>query len=335
MKQAAFLIIVILFIFSSNHKAQKASVICPNIRINSSVDESSLVGAYKGMRMPEDAVCPGTVVIFTAEIAGLDSKTKPSFKWKVTAGKIISGQGTSTLKVQTRDEAVEATVDVTGLPKEYKSCPVQLSKRVFVAICDVFVCPLCISASITAPDSVISSARDFVAVARINYPDFEERLTYEWTITDGIILEGQGTLAIKANCLGLENCTVEFKIKGMPPECPSNVKRLIDVWANTSPRKVDSYGHLTLDDEKPHLDLLATELKQKESAQGYIVVYGNSKEITEDITKRLNETRFYLTGDLKISVDRVKVIYGGYKESPITELWITPPGITPPLQASK
>src|ERR1044072_7413982 len=91
MKQAALLIFISLFIFCVNHKTQKTSVAYPSIYIDTSFD-------YKDMTS-DDSVCPGSIVTLTATVKDLDSKLKPSFKWEVTNGKILSGQGTNTINL--------------------------------------------------------------------------------------------------------------------------------------------------------------------------------------------------------------------------------------------
>jgi hypothetical protein len=67
--------------------------------------------------------CPDTSpfspITFSASVAGPDPTIKPTFTWTVSAAKLISGQGTNSITVDTLDSSgrsVTAVVDVGGLP---------------------------------------------------------------------------------------------------------------------------------------------------------------------------------------------------------------------------
>jgi hypothetical protein len=70
-----------------------------------------------------DRVDVGQPITFTASVSGGDPNVTPTFNWTVSAGTITSGQGTSTITVDTTGLAgrsVTATVDVGGYTA---SCP--------------------------------------------------------------------------------------------------------------------------------------------------------------------------------------------------------------------
>jgi hypothetical protein len=65
-----------------------------------------------------DTAKPGESVTFTANVSGGDPNVTPTFNWTVSAGTISSGQGTSSITVDTtglpNNSSVTATVDVGG-----------------------------------------------------------------------------------------------------------------------------------------------------------------------------------------------------------------------------
>jgi hypothetical protein len=67
---------------------------------------------------PSEPVKPGTPITFTANVSGGDPNVTPTFNWTVSAGTISSGQGTSSIQVDTtglpNNSSVTATVDVGG-----------------------------------------------------------------------------------------------------------------------------------------------------------------------------------------------------------------------------
>jgi hypothetical protein len=86
--------------------------------------------------------CPDTAqenlegaLTFTANVSGGDSNVTPTFNWTVSAGTISSGQGTSSINVDTTGiggQTVTATVDVGGFPRECRtsnSCTTSIEKK--------------------------------------------------------------------------------------------------------------------------------------------------------------------------------------------------------------
>ena len=84
--------------------------------------------------------CPDTVkaddpVTFTANVSGGDNNVTPTYNWTVSAGTISSGQGTSTITVDTKEAGgmtITATVDVGGYERECStssSCTVSVVKK--------------------------------------------------------------------------------------------------------------------------------------------------------------------------------------------------------------
>ena len=65
---------------------------------------------------PAGIVEPGGIATFIVRMDARVKAYKPSYKWSVSAGEIIRGQGTPQIGVLVPDSAFTATVDVGGLP---------------------------------------------------------------------------------------------------------------------------------------------------------------------------------------------------------------------------
>src|SRR5215208_1371520 len=68
-----------------------------------------------------DSVKVGDDLTFTANVSGGDNDVTPTYNWAVSAGTISSGQGTSTIIVETKEAGgmtITATVDVGGYSRE-------------------------------------------------------------------------------------------------------------------------------------------------------------------------------------------------------------------------
>jgi len=86
------------------------------------------------MSCPED-VEEGRALVFSVSLSGGDPNINPSCNWSVSAGKIVKGQGTYLIEVDTTGLAgkhVKAAVEVGGFPPECQrttSCEVQIRKK--------------------------------------------------------------------------------------------------------------------------------------------------------------------------------------------------------------
>jgi hypothetical protein len=77
----------------------------------------------------------GRPIVIAASVSGGDSSLEPIPNWTVSAGKIIKGQGTYTIEVDTTGldgQEIEATFEVGGFPPECSnkaSCKIQVRKK--------------------------------------------------------------------------------------------------------------------------------------------------------------------------------------------------------------
>jgi hypothetical protein len=105
---------------ASAQPAEQAAAQCPTVTVSCpDTAEENL----------EDALT------FTANVSGGDTNVTPTFNWTVSAGTISSGQGTSSIKVDTTGiggQTVTATVDVGGFARECRtsnSCTTSIAKK--------------------------------------------------------------------------------------------------------------------------------------------------------------------------------------------------------------
>jgi len=86
------------------------------------------------VQCPDSQKVGDTIVFKVPLLSGGVSSRKPTYKWKASAGKIIGGQGTATIMVDTRSvkvNEVKARVRVGGFPRPcplIASCSVHLKR---------------------------------------------------------------------------------------------------------------------------------------------------------------------------------------------------------------
>lgn len=92
-------------------------------------------------------VCPSEEVTFSASVKGGAPGINPTFSWTVSAGTIISGQGTPTITVLvsdapassvSQDNNITATVEVGGFTALMASCPQTASQTILKGACCLF-----------------------------------------------------------------------------------------------------------------------------------------------------------------------------------------------------
>jgi hypothetical protein len=111
-------LVLLLGTLSFPAAAQDIAVSCPTVRVSC-----------------PDLVRAGEELTFTVSVSGGDPSVEPTYNWTVSAGTISSGQGTSTIVVDTTGiggQTVTATVDVGGFPRECstaESCTTSVSEK--------------------------------------------------------------------------------------------------------------------------------------------------------------------------------------------------------------
>lgn len=116
-------LITILLIAAFHAFAQDAPASCPAVNVSC-----------------PDMVKEGADLTFTADLSGGPSGVTPTYNWTVSAGSIKSGQGTSTIVVDTTDtggQTITATVDVGGFERECStsaSCTTSVEKKTAPAV---------------------------------------------------------------------------------------------------------------------------------------------------------------------------------------------------------
>ncbi len=75
---------------------------------------------------PAGIIDPGEIAKYEADLDLKGSNVTPTFRWTISTGEIVSGQGTSSIEVrQPADSCMTVTVEVTGFPD---SCPLIASE---------------------------------------------------------------------------------------------------------------------------------------------------------------------------------------------------------------
>ena len=165
-------------------------------------------------------------------------------------------------------------------------------------------------------------------------------LNYTWTVSpaDARIVSGAGTQTITVDSTGLgsQRVTATLVVDDGSGDamCRQNAQASTSIILKTPPKPeckpFDQFQSVAFDDDKARLDNLAIELQNAPDNQAYIIIYAGrtSRAGQADLLGR--RTTDYLTNQRGVDAGRFTIVNGGYRDTDFIEIFICPPGATPP-----
>ncbi len=278
---------------------------------------------------PAVAVAPGENLTFTAEVKGDGDYSDIGYKWLVSNGEIVEGQGTSTILValHTSERSITTRVEITGLLDECRyiknalgSLIVSHSRR--SAEQDIQVCP---RIEVLEPETPVWPGEDIKFSAMLQNVNQYKNLEYIWAIDKGTIITDPGAQTIEVSTSGVNPDTVltaSLIVKGLPEKCSNTAKGAALVIRGGDPLVLDEFGKMHHRDVKARIDVLLEELKKDSTKlQGLIINYGkkSAKRRRVKLIKRHIK---------KKKLEHLKIVFldRGVEKTIRTRLWIVPAG---------
>jgi hypothetical protein len=262
---------------------------------------------------------------------GVSPEGKPlRYKWTVSGGRLDSYDGTDVVwdLTDAQPGVYNASVTVESGPVDNPLCTAFTSTKVVVRNCPPprSVCP---NVSIYCPD-VQQAGTPITFTASVSGGTPGVTPVYNWVVSAGTILSGQGTATITVDTAGLSGqpITATVEVAGYNLDCRAQCQAAVP--ASVNPAKFDEIGEVARDDEKARLDLFAIELQNSPGAQGYIIGYGGSNKRYGTGAQRAQRAREYVVITRGIDGSRIVTLDGGQRATGSTQLWLVPPGATPP-----
>jgi hypothetical protein len=263
--------------------------------------------------------------------AGVSPEGKPlRYKWTISGGRLDSYEGTDVVwdLSDAAPGVYNASVTVESGPVDNPLCTAFTSTKVVVRNCPP-PRPVCPNVSIYCPD-VQQAGTPVTFTASVSGGTPGVTPVYNWKVSAGQILSGQGSPTITVDTAGLagQPITATVEVEGYNLDCRATCQA--SVPAPIKPTKFDEIGEIKRDDEKARLDVFAIELQNSPGAQGYIIGYGGRSKRFGTGQQRAQRARDYVVTTRGIDASRVVTIDGGTRETGSTQLWIVPAGAAPP-----
>ena len=251
------------------------------------------------------------------------------YQWTTTAG-TISGEGP------------QVTWNLAGLKPGYHKASLDIVSTGSEGVCQAFssvtvlvnpcapVRPVCPAVAVTGPTS---AGIDQPVMFTSNYSGGTPGITpvYNWTVSAGTIVEGQGTDRIKVDTKGFAGQTIRASLSlgGYNLVCAAD-------YAVTIPspkfegRRFDEFPDIARNDEKARLDNFAIELQNDPTATAYVIVYPGKHGKRGEVQEHSGRVVEYLVNSRGLDSHRIVTIVGPKRDQLRVELWLTPQGATAP-----
>ncbi|HKY43292.1 MAG TPA: hypothetical protein VJM50_09370 [Pyrinomonadaceae bacterium] len=315
-------IALVAFLSAPQVLAQTRTVAAANAPLSLSLtaDTNSVSACANGgapqVQLKANAVSPGGYPI--------------KYKWTTESG-AISGEG----PVVTWNLAGlkpgyhKASLDIQSVGAE-GSCQAFSSISVLVNPCPV-VQPACPAIEISCPTNIVLDQPITFTSRYTGGVPANVNPVYNWTVSAGTIIEGQGTSAIKVDTKGLGGETVRATLSmgGYTLECSADCAVTIPLPKLTS-RRFDEFPDISRNDEKARLDNFAIELQNDPTATAYVIVYPGRTSKRGDVQHHSSRIVEYLVHSRGLDERRIVTLVGTPRDQLHVELWVTPQGAPPP-----
>jgi len=276
-------------------------------------------------------VCEGPGPAIVHLDARATSNYPISYRWTATSGH-IEGDGPN------------VTWDLSGLQPGYYKAYVDIDTGSGDEACQAFAStavlvrrcppppPVCPNVAIECPDHVVlGEPLTFRSTVTGGTPGV--RQIYNWTVSAGTILDGQGTDTIHVDTTGLagQTVTATLTMGGYNLDCSATCTVQFPVPLEC--KKFDEFPAIAYNDEKARLDNFAIELQNDPTATAYVIVYPGANGRPGEVQKQMTRAVDYLVNSRGISSARIQTVVGPVRDGLLIELWICPQGAKPPAMA--
>lgn len=208
-------------------------------------------------------------------------------------------------------------------------CGQTQTKTITIAECDdcepINPCD-CATLSVTGPAGVTQPGGTMSFTANVSGGNYTP--TYNWSVSDGTIIEGQGTanITVQVPAEGVSNITATVELGGVPADCncPTSASETGPVTPDPKAEQTDEFDALSNDDIRGRLDNFFITLQNNPTDRGYIINYGTARQIAARERLIQNHIRFR-----RFDASRITMVRG---EGDIkTKLYRVPSGAEDPM----
>ena len=270
----------------------------------------------------------GSAALVHLDAVATSPEKKPiSYRWTSDVGR-IQGNGAA------------VTWDLTGVKPGYYKALLEIdtgsadngckafASTVVLVDCPPPAPPPCPTVSISCPDKFevgqLLTFNSALSGSLGNVPT-----VYNWTVSSGMIIEGQGTSSIKVDTTGLagQTLTANLSMGGYNLDCSASCS--VQFPVPLSCRAFDEFPAIARNEEKARLDNFAIALQNDPSATGYVIVYPGEHGRPGEVQIHSTRVVDYLVNSRGLDNRRIVTVVGPPRPNLMIKLSVCPRGATP------
>jgi hypothetical protein len=182
--------------------------------------------------------------------------------------------------------------------------------------------------------SEVEPGTPVVFKVKITGPIHTTKPEFNWKVSAGTIMTGQGTDEITVDTVGLSGVELiaTAELYGAPAGCRASASGTTQVKVQPfiCGLAFDRYGDLKFEDEKARLDNFAIQLMNSPLASGSILMSAGRETYRNEARERLDRIKSYLVDVREVEPYRIVTFDCGFAPELLIQLYIVPPGATLP-----
>ncbi len=187
---------------------------------------------------------------------------------------------------------------------------------------------ICPTISVLGPSSIPKPNENILYKVSVGKDFDTSKLKYNWTVSSGKIISGQGTSSIIIELGKLDRLVVTVEIQALPQGCSNVASESMFYDPPPQAGRIDEFGRITVGYEKAKLDALAIALQTDPTASAFITKFIVRKVPKAKAYSDLQRVLRYL--ELR-GIEKERLNFGIiYDTEEKTELWIVPAGAEQP-----
>jgi hypothetical protein len=191
----------------------------------------------------------------------------------------------------------------------------------------------CQIVSVEATPYQVEAGEPVVFKAMLNTIVPTAKPEFQWQLSGGTIVAGEGTASITVDTAGLGGRTIDVtvSVSGISTTCSTSVTQSVAIFLEPPcGLAFDEFSDIDFEDEKARLDNFAVQLSTNKELHGSIIVFAGRQTYENEAKERLTRAKNYLVKVRSIDPNQVVTVDGGYRENFQGFLYIIPPGAEPP-----
>jgi hypothetical protein len=162
-------------------------------------------------------------------------------------------------------------------------------------------------------------------------------IRYNWRVSGGTILSGQGTPSISVSTVGMGDQTIRafLDVTDDIPGSTCQQKNEVSVNVTKKPREPESrkcaeFVSRTPDENKANFDNCVIQANAEPNSQIYVILYRGTSKGSTSVERLKRQTLDYFVKTRGFDPRQIVVNEGGTAERTTVVIWIVPPGAPTP-----